>query len=224
MGPSRTRLGRNGSPAVIVTPPPVLYEERLRPPPRSWWWLLVICLVTLMTLGAVVVPVAVAAWFVNVGRFARTRIRVDSERIWVGRRSIRLVALDLERIGRATNPRPWRVFSPRYLGGNPVWTRDSIGVQGREGTNRCWVSVGTNHRDELIAILRAAAATARARRAAAALAYGDRPLPPPGWYDDPGGEGGMRWWDGAMWTDNAAHPTAPAPAPPAPPSSPGAPS
>jgi hypothetical protein len=27
---------------------------------------------------------------------------------------------------------------------------------------------------------------------------------PPGWYDD--GHGGMRWWDGANWTEHVAIP------------------
>jgi hypothetical protein len=184
--------------------PPALYEERLAPRGRAWWWLLVICLVTLFTLGLVVVPIAVIAWFVNVGRFARTRVRIDAERIWVGRRSLPLTALDLGAVGRATNPRPWRVFSPRYLGGNPVWTRDSVGIRGRDGTRRCWVAVGTNRRDELLAVLATAAAGAHDRRAAAATAYAGRDLPPPGWHPDPLAPSGLRYWDGTRWTGYTA--------------------
>jgi hypothetical protein len=183
--------------------PPVLYEERLGPRGRAWWWLAVICVITLFTLGLVIVPIAAVAWFVNVGRFSRTRIRVDSERIWVGSRSLRLTALDLDHVGRATNPRPWRVFSPRYLGGNPVWTRDSIGIKGREGPKKCWVSVGTNRRDELLAVLRASAAEAGRRREEAARAYAGRPLPRPGWYADPWDASRQRWWDGEVWTGYA---------------------
>jgi uncharacterized Tic20 family protein len=40
--------------------------------------------------------------------------------------------------------------------------------------------------------------------------------PPPGWYPDPQGGGGQRYWDGARWTEHTAPPaTAPA-APPTP--------
>jgi len=28
--------------------------------------------------------------------------------------------------------------------------------------------------------------------------------PPPGWYPDPGGSGGRRWWNGTHWTDYTA--------------------
>lgn len=37
----------------------------------------------------------------------------------------------------------------------------------------------------------------------------------PGWYDDPTGTGGQRWWDGERWTEHAG-PPAGAPRPPAP--------
>ncbi|MEY2571402.1 MAG: hypothetical protein QOE63_1752, partial [Acidimicrobiaceae bacterium] len=34
---------------------------------------------------------------------------------------------------------------------------------------------------------------------------------PPGWYADPGGFGGLRWWDGHQWTEHASAPPPPPP-------------
>jgi uncharacterized protein YxjI len=44
-----------------------------------------------------------------------------------------------------------------------------------------------------------------------------QPPPPPGWYPDPAGRAGTRWWDGQGWTEHAqqaAPPPPPAPGPP----------
>jgi hypothetical protein len=49
----------------------------------------------------------------------------------------------------------------------------------------------------------------------------NQPSPPPGWYQDPSGPG-LRWWDGAQWTEHQQpavalpQPAAPAPGAPVP--------
>lgn len=37
-----------------------------------------------------------------------------------------------------------------------------------------------------------------------------RPAAPPGWYPDPAGGGGERYWDGSTWTQHAARHSSPA--------------
>jgi uncharacterized protein YxjI len=49
------------------------------------------------------------------------------------------------------------------------------------------------------------------------LAAVTQPPPPPGWYPDPAGSGGTRWWDGQGWTDHVQAPAAQQPPPSAPP-------
>jgi hypothetical protein len=43
------------------------------------------------------------------------------------------------------------------------------------------------------------------------------PGAPPGWYPDPAGTPGQRWWDGYAWSDSVAAPLTPLPPPPPPP-------
>jgi hypothetical protein len=173
----------------------ILYEEKIGPAPRAWVWLPVIVVITGLALAPIVVPFALLAWIVNVVRYRGAAVRVDDDYVWVNRRWARLAALDPATLGRASNTWPWRSFNPRYLGANPIWTRDSVGLRGVDRGKRYWLSVGTNHRRDLVRVLEAAIPSARDR--AAAQPPG---LPPPGWNADPWRQSPLRWWDGRQWT------------------------
>ena len=171
-----------------------------------------IVVVTFFAAAPVVAPIAVLAWLYNVLRFRRTRVRVDADYLWVGKRWVRLCALELSTLGQAGNTWPWRSFNKRYLGANPIWTSDSVGLRGIDLGRRYWVAIGTNRRDELVAALTTAVPPARERAEAAGTWAPDlRVLPPAGWHTDPWNPAGqLRWWDGREWTGWTWPPT-PAP-------------
>lgn len=175
----------------------ILYEERVGAATRAWVWLPIIVVITGLALAPVIVPVAVVAWIVNVLRYRGAVVRIDDDYVWVNRRWARLAALDLGTLGRASNTWPWRSFNPRYLGANPIWTRDSVGIRGVDGGKKYWLSVGTNRRDELVHALEDAVPRARQR---AERGEAVPRLPPPGWHPDPWHQASLRWWDGREWT------------------------
>ena len=180
---------------MTVASPPVRahYTERLRPTRRGWLWLPVILAITGLAIAPIVVPIALLAWLVNLVRFWRVVVTVDDHTVRVGRRSAPLGALDLTTLGRAQNTWPWRVFSRRWLGANPIWTRDSVGIRGFHEGRPLWVSVGTDHREALVAALVDHIPSARERLPTAAPVTG-------GWHADPWDPTRLRWWDGTRWT------------------------
>jgi hypothetical protein len=187
---------------VIVSSGEPLFEEHVGARGRAWWWLPVLVVVTFFAIAPFVVPFVVIAWFVNYFRYRSISVRIDPDYLWVGTRRVRLAALDLSTLGRASNPWPWRPLNTRYLGANAFWMRDSVGVRGVDRGKKYWVSVGTGRREELIRTLNAAVPAARARTEI----EGTQPsvpsaLPPAGWHTDPWDPAAhLRWWDGYRWT------------------------
>lgn len=179
--------------AVARSPVRAHYTERLRPTGRGWLWLPVILAITGLAIAPIIVPVALVAWLVNLVRFWRVVVTVDDDTIRVGRRSAPLGALDLTTLGRAQNTWPWRVFSRRWLGANPIWTRDSVGIRGFHEGRPLWVSIGTDHREALVAALVDHIPSAREH-----LPRGT--TVPGGWHADPWDPTRLRWWDGTRWT------------------------
>jgi hypothetical protein len=215
--PGSERLPRAYRTDLMTVPAqaPAVFEERIGPTRRSWLWLLAIVVITFFAIGPVFVPVAMAAWLVNVVRYRRARVRVEDDYLFVGKRWVRLAALDLGTLGRAGNTWPWRAFNRRYLGANPLWTHDSVALRGIDGGQVYWVVVGTDRRDELVATLEQAIPAAQSRVGPAPWASPTSAFPPPGWHPDPWApDASLRWWDGGQWTGfTAPRPGAPSNAP-----------
>ncbi len=141
--------------------------------PKKAWGLFALAL---LTTAVVVHPYAtilvILSWVYSVIRFSRATVRIDPWWLSVGSRSAPLVGLDLRTVGRARNPWPWKVFSKRYLGANPIWTEDSVRIVGRGADGaRVLVAIGTNRRDEFLAVLHEA--VSRAYGAAAPSPFTD---------------------------------------------------
>jgi hypothetical protein len=186
----------------LAGPAEALFEEHLGAQRRDWRWLPVVVVVTFVVVAPVIAPLAAAAWLVNVARYRRARVRVDHEYLWVRKRSVRLCALELSTLGQAGNTWPWRPLNRRYLGANPIWTRDSVSLRGIDGGKKYWVAVGTNHRDALVDALVHAAPAARARaETAGTWSPTTARMPAAAWHPDPWDPTGQRrWWDGTQWT------------------------
>ena len=184
-------------PPVDHYAPGAVFAERLRISRRGWGLFAFAVVVTGFAIHPVFVPLVAIAWFASVVRFSDTRVRIDADRISVGRRSVPLASLNLSTLSRGRTPWPWKYFSNRCLVANPVWTRDSVGIRGRVRGRKILVSIGTNKREELVAVL------TNAVQAAQRVGPWGPPhvVAGPGWYPDPWStKERMRWWDGVVWT------------------------
>jgi hypothetical protein len=186
-----------------AAPPGVLFHERVSATRRDWRWLPVVFLVTALGVSPIAGGLAALAWFFNVVRYRNAVVLVDAHELRVGKRSVRLAALELSTLGEAGNTWPWRVLNRRYLGANPFWTDQSVGLRGLDAGKRYWVAVGTNRRDELVSTLNTQIPVARAREQAAGTwsPASARALPKAAWHPDPWDPSRqLRWWDGTQWT------------------------
>jgi hypothetical protein len=185
----------------LAAPAEVLFEEHLGAKRRDWRWFPIVVVVTFLAVSPIIAGVAALAWFVNVLRFRNARVQVAADDLWVGKRTVRLCALELSTLGQAGNTWPWRVFNRRYLGANPFWTDDSVAIRGIDAGKRYWVAVGTNRREELVDVLQRTIPEARARaEAAGTWSPTAVRLPRADWYTDPWDSVNRRWWDGVRWT------------------------
>lgn len=86
-------------------------------------------------------------------------VTVVGGRLFVGRNSVPVAALDLTTLGFVETPDVYRVFGSNQLKSNPLWLRHTVALDGHHDGRAVHVMVRTDHPDELVAALRAATAS-----------------------------------------------------------------
>lgn len=112
--------------------------------------------------GAVVAAIILLVWGLGIelGQVIYGGVRIDATRLWVGRRSVALAALDLGSLRYEAGVEIYAVFARGALLSNPMWLPDTVAIDGytaQRGPVR--VVVRTARRDELVAALRQGGAT-----------------------------------------------------------------
>jgi Protein of unknown function (DUF2510) len=192
------------------------YYEHLSIRPRQLWWMLAVGVAVVIAGSIFLLPVMVVAWSYSLLRFSRSDIRIDDHFVSVGTKKMPLSWFDPSTIGQPRNVWPWFWFSSRRLTCVPFWTKTGVGLKGKNNRGeRVYLSLGTNHRDELIAALltgisRARSAPAAGQSAAWGSTYGSAwgsapgtqvATSQPGWFADPWDPvRTVRWFDGRSWT------------------------
>jgi Protein of unknown function (DUF2510) len=181
----------------------VRFVENLTPRPKQLWWLAAIIVISVLGGAAYAVPFVVVAFCYSLLRFHATYVQIDSHNLAIGKRIVPLLSLDPASLGNPRNTWPWMWFSKRRITAVPVWTKGSIGIQGRNTAGKLVIiSIGTNHKEELIAAL--TGAIAEARRAVMAQPTNHASAiaaQPAGWFPDPWDPiRSIRYFDGNGWT------------------------
>jgi hypothetical protein len=176
--------------AVLSQTVLVRYYEHLSIRPRQLWWLLGVGAAAVVGGLAIAIPALLVSLIYSLLRFSRSDIRIDDQFLSVGKKRMPLIWLDPATLGQPRNIWPWFWFSKRKLACVPFWTKESLGIGGRDqGGKKVYVSLGTNDRDKLIGALLGAISDAKnpaARPAPSpATGYGQPGYAQPG-YSQPG--------------------------------------
>jgi hypothetical protein len=168
------------------------YYEHLSIKPRQLWWLLGVAAAAVVGGLAIAIPALLLSLIYSLLRFSRSDIRIDDQYLQVGKKQMPLIWLDPATLGQPRNVWPWFWFSKRKMACVPFWTKESLGIGGRDqGGKKIYVSLGTNERDKLIGALLGAIADAKdpiaAQQAALQRAAAQQAYQAPGTgYQQPG--------------------------------------